>query len=93
MGSSLVTPLKPPGALTDLCEVSEPPPDFGPDCQKLCRCRVRLRALYLAFGLKPIVPVVTVCSSALLVKFIGTLLNLLLNRDQGGRLVRLRCEC
>jgi hypothetical protein len=68
------------------------PPTALEDCRKLCRCRVRLRALYLAFGLKPIVPVVTVCSSALLVKFVGALLNLLLNRDQDGRLVRLRCE-
>jgi len=35
---------------------------------------------------------VTVCPSTLLVKFVGALLNLLLNRDQGGRLVRLRCK-
>src|SRR5208282_3361250 len=62
------------------------------DCRKLCRSRVRLRALYLALGLKPIVQLVTVCPSALLVKFVGTLLNLLLSRDQDGRLVRLRCE-
>jgi hypothetical protein len=59
----------------------------------LCRCRVRLRALYLALGLKPIVQIVTVSPSALFVKFVGTLLDLLLNRDQNGRLVRLRCEC
>jgi hypothetical protein len=38
-------------------------------CRKLCRCRVRLRALYLALGLKPIVQIVTVSPSALLVKF------------------------
>ncbi len=55
--------------------------------------RVRLRALYLALGLKPIVQVLTVCPSALLVKFVGALPNLLLNRDQDGRLVGLRCEC
>ncbi len=61
--------------------------------QTLCRCRVRLRALYLALGLKPIVQIVTVCPSALLVKFVGALLNLLLNRDQEGWLVRLRGEC
>jgi hypothetical protein len=36
---------------------------------------------------------VTVCPSALLVKFVGALLNLLLHRDQDGRLVRFRCEC
>jgi hypothetical protein len=57
------------------------------------RCRVRLRALYLALGLKPIVQVVTVSPSALPVKFVGTLPNLLLNREQDGRLVRLRGEC
>src|ERR1035441_5579030 len=62
------------------------PPTALEDCRKLCR--VRLRALCLAFGLKPIVQLVTVCPSALLVKFVGTLLNLLLNRDQDGRLVR-----
>ena len=55
--------------------------------------RVRLCALYLALGLKPIVQLVTVCPSALLVKFVGALLNLLLNRDQDRRLVRLWCEC
>jgi len=44
-------------------------------------CRFRLRALYLALGLKPVVQLVTVCPSALLVKFVGALLNLLLNRD------------
>jgi len=55
--------------------------------------RVRLRALYLALGLKPIVQVLSVCPSALLVKFVGALLNLLFNRDQDCRLVRLRCEC
>src|SRR6266852_7765066 len=69
-----------------------PPTDIE-DCRELCRCRVRLRALYLALRLKPIVQLVTVCPSALLVKFVGALLNLLLNRDQEGRLVRLRCEC
>jgi hypothetical protein len=53
----------------------------------------RLRALYFALSLKPIVQVVTVSPSALLVKFVGTLLNLLLNRDQNGRLIRLWCEC
>jgi hypothetical protein len=42
--------------------------------------------------LKPIVQIVTVGLSALLVKFVGALLNLLLNRDQDGRLVRLQCE-
>jgi hypothetical protein len=63
-----------------------------PHSQKLCRCRVRLLALYLALGLKPIVQIVTVGLSALLVKFVGALLNLLLNRDQDGRLVRLQCE-
>jgi hypothetical protein len=62
------------------------------DCRKLSRCRVRLRALYLALGLKPIIQLVTVCPSALLVKFVGAFLNLLLNRDQDGRFVRLRCE-
>ena len=61
--------------------------------KRLCRCRVRRRALYLALGLKPIVQIVTVGPSTLLVKFVGTLLNLLLNRDQGGWLVRLRGEC
>jgi hypothetical protein len=60
------------------------------DYRKLCRCRVRLRALYLAFGLKLIVQIVTVSSSTLLVKFVGALLNLLLNRDQDGRFARLR---
>ena len=53
----------------------------------------RLRALCLALGLKPIVQAVTLSPSALLVKFVGALLNLLLNWDQDGRLVRLRCEC
>ena len=62
------------------------------DCRKLCRCRVRLCARYLALGLKPIVQLVTVCPSALLVKFVGAFLNLLLNRNQDGRFVRLRCE-
>jgi hypothetical protein len=57
------------------------------DCQKLCRCCVRLPALYLVLGLKPIVQVVTLCPSAPLVKFVGTLLNLLLNGDQDGRLI------
>jgi hypothetical protein len=57
------------------------------------RWRFRLRALYLALGLKPIIQIVTVCPSALLVKFVGALLNLLLHRDQDGRLVRFRCEC
>jgi hypothetical protein len=66
------------------------PPTVLEDCQKLCRCRVRLRALYLDLGLKPIVQIVTVSPSALLVKFVGALLNLLLNRDQDGRLVRFR---
>src|SRR5208337_435202 len=61
--------------------------------RKLCRCRVCLLALYLAFGLKPVVQFVTVSPSALLVKFVGALLNLLLNRDQDGRLVGLWCEC
>ena len=61
-----------------------------PHSRKLCRCRVRLRALYLDLGLKPIVQIVTVSPSALLVKFVGALLNLLLNRDQDGRLVRFR---
>jgi hypothetical protein len=60
--------------------------------KKLCRCRVRLRAFYLALGLKPIVQIVTVGPSTLLVKFVGALLNLLLNRDQDGRLVRLRAS-
>ncbi len=69
------------------------PATASEDCRKLCRCRVRLRALYLALGLKPIVQIVTVGPSTLLVKFVGALLNLLLNRDQDGRLVRLRCEC
>src|SRR6266849_3502412 len=69
------------------------PPTAIEDCRKLCRCRVRLRALYLALRLKPIVQLVTVCPSALLVKFVGALLNLLLNRDQEGRLVGLRREC
>ncbi len=69
------------------------PPTALEDCRKLCRCCVRLRALYLALGLKPVVQLVTVCPSALLVKFVGALLNLLLNRDQDGQLVRLRYEC
>jgi len=60
------------------------PPTALEDCRKLCRGRVHLRALYLALGLKPIVQLVTVCPSALLVKFVGALLNLLLNRDQDG---------
>jgi hypothetical protein len=60
---------------------------------KLCPCCFRLRALYLVLGLKPIVQVVPLCPSALLVEFVGALPNLLLNRDQDGRLVRLRCEC
>jgi hypothetical protein len=59
---------------------------------KLCRCCVRLRALYLALGLKPIIQLVTVCPSALLVKFVGAFLNLLLNRDRYGRFARIRCE-
>jgi hypothetical protein len=42
----------------------------------LCRCRVRLLALYLALGLKPIVQLVTASPSALLVMFIGALPNL-----------------
>jgi hypothetical protein len=50
-----------------------------PHARKLCR--FRLRALYLALGLKPIVQIVTVGPSALLVKFVGAFLNLLLNRD------------
>jgi len=49
--------------------------------RRLRRCRVRLRALYLALGLKPILQIVTVSPSALL------------DRDQDGRLVRLRGEC
>ena len=61
------------------------PPTALEDCSKLCRCRVRLRALYLALGLKPIVQIVTVSPSTLLVKFVGALLNLLLNRAQDGR--------
>ena len=68
----------------------------SPTHQPLLRtggCRVRLPAFYLALGLKPIVQVVIPSSSALLVKFVGALLNLLLNRDQDGRLVRLRGEC
>src|ERR1039458_6376271 len=69
------------------------PPTALEDCRKLCRCPVRLRALYLVLGLKPIVQVVTLSSSALLVKFVSASLNLLLNRDHDGRLVRLRCEC
>src|ERR1039458_7845231 len=69
------------------------PPTALEDCRKLCRCCVGLHALYLALGLKPIVPVVAVCPSALLVKFVGALLNLLLNRNKDGRLVRLRREC
>src|ERR1017187_5964806 len=69
------------------------PPTALEDCRKLCRCCVRLRALYLALGLKPIVQVVTVSPSALLVKFVGALPNLLVNRDQDGRFVRLRGEC
>ena len=51
------------------------------------------RAPYLALGLKPIVPVVTVCSPTPLVKFVGVLLNPHRNRDQDGRLDRLRFEC
>ena len=63
------------------------------DCQQLFCCCLRLRALYLALGLKPIVQIVTVSPSALLVKFVGALPNLLFHWDQDGRLVRLRCEC
>jgi len=55
------------------------------DWQKLCRCRVRVRGLYLALGLKPILQIVPIRPSALLVKFVGAFLNLLLNRDQDGR--------
>jgi hypothetical protein len=62
------------------------------DRPKLCR-RVRLRTFYLALGLKPIVQIVTVCFSALVVKFVGALPNLLLDWDRDSRLVRLRCEC
>ena len=40
-----------------------------------------LRASYLALRLKPIVQLVTVCPSALLVKFVGALPNPLLKRD------------
>src|SRR5271157_739127 len=66
----------------------------SPTHERLFRsCCVRLRALYLALSLKPIVQAVTLSPSALLVKFVGALLNLLLNRDQDGRLVRLRGEC
>jgi hypothetical protein len=57
------------------------PPTGREDCRKLCSCRVRLRARYLALGLKPIVQIVTVGPSALFVKFVGALLNLLLNRN------------
>ena len=46
--------------------------------------------LYLALGLKPIVQLVTGRPSALLEKFLGALLNLLL---KDGRLVRLRYGC
>src|SRR6266849_3411063 len=69
------------------------PPTALEDCRTLCRCCVHLRVFYLALGLKPIVQIVTVCPSALLVKFVGALLNLLLNRDQDGWLVGLRREC
>ena len=69
------------------------PPTALEDCRTLSRCCVHLRVLYLALGLKPIVQIVTVSPSTLLVKFVGALLNLLLNRDQDGRFVRLRCEC
>src|ERR1019366_4999865 len=82
----------PIGSFT-LRQASPDPRTALEDCRKLCRCRVRLRALYLALGLKPIVQILTVSPSALLVKFVGALLNLLLNWDQKGRLVRLRCEC
>jgi len=69
------------------------PPTAFEDCRKLCRCRVRLPALYLALGLKPIVQLVAADPSTPLVKFVGASLNLLPNRDQDGRLVRLRYEC
>ena len=66
----------------------------SPTHERLFRsCCVRLRALYLALSLKPIVQAVTLSPSALLVKFVGALLNLLLSRDQDGRLVRLRGGC
>ena len=66
----------------------------SPTHERLFRsCWVRLRALYLALGLEPIVKIVTVGPSTLLVKFVGALLNLLLNRDQDGRLILLWCEC
>ena len=56
-------------------------------------CCFRLPALYPALGSEPIVQVVAVSPSAPLVKLVGALPNLLLSRDQDGRLVRLRCEC
>jgi len=46
------------------------------DCRKLCRCRLRLRPLYLALGPKPILQIVTVSPSTLLVEFVRALLNL-----------------
>jgi len=63
------------------------------DCRKLRRCGFRLPALYLALDLKPIIQVATLSSSALLVKFVEALLNLLLNRNQERGLFRLRREC
>ena len=42
-----------------------------PNPRKLRRCRVRVRAPYLALGLKPIVQIVTVCPSAPFVKFVA----------------------
>jgi hypothetical protein len=74
------------GAELPLEPLSEPMPTIDPCAHrvaphqpsisgKLCRCRVRLRAFYLALGLEPIVQIVTVSSSALLVAFVGTLLN------------------
>src|ERR1035438_8943858 len=49
----------------------------------LSRCCAPQPAFYLALGLEPIFQIVTVCPSALLVKFVGALLDLLLDGGSG----------
>ena len=72
-------------------------PDIRPlsasDLSAANRRHNQMLANRLALRLKPIVQLVTVYPSALLVKFVGALLNLLLNRDQDGWLVGLRYKC
>src|ERR1039458_10722053 len=51
----------------------------------LSRCCAPQPAFYLALGLEPIFQIVTVCPSALLVKFVGALLDLLLDGDQASK--------